>query len=349
MSRILVAMSGGVDSSVAAYLLKKQGHDIAGITMALGIRNPDGTTEQIGESAAADAKKVCEVLGIDHYTEDLTALFNEKVIQYFIREYEKGRTPNPCMMCNRYLKFGALISRMRELGYDSIATGHYARISSWEGRPVIIRNDDERKDQTYFLWGIERSALESIIFPLSELKKTDIRAIAADAGLPVAHKAESQDICFIAEDYRRFIEAHAGIPRPGYFVSRNGGIYGTHRGIPFYTIGQRRGLGISAPAPLYVTAFNADKNEVVLGYKEDLAGIELEASSLNFHTDILPLPLTAKIRYAHPAAPCEVSIDGGIMTVRFHEPVDSITAGQAVVLYHGTMVVGGGIIDRKIR
>jgi tRNA-specific 2-thiouridylase len=344
--KILVAMSGGVDSSVAAYLLKEQGHDVAGITMKLGVHNPDGSITQIGAAAVADAAKVCEKLSIPHYVEDLTALFNEKVISYFVKEYAAGKTPNPCVMCNRYLKFGALAEKMQQLGYDHIATGHYARIGTIGNDFCIKRNDDPRKDQTYFLWDIPRAILPSVLFPLSELQKTDIRRIAAEADLPVAHKAESQDICFISGDYREFLKGRINPPRPGFFVSRTGGAYGMHTGIPFYTIGQRRGLGISAPAPLYVTGFNIARNEIILGSRDDLAGKSLIASQLNFSVDSLPKNLSAKIRYAHTASPCDVTVKDGIMTVVFRETADSITAGQSVVLYHGDCIVGGGIIER---
>ena len=346
--KILVAMSGGVDSSVAALLLKQQGHDVTGITMKLGVKNQDGTVTHLCGTAVEDAAAVCEFLSIPHIVDDLTELFNETVIDCFVDDYVHGRTPNPCVMCNRHLKFGALAERMKELGFDAIATGHYARIAQFETSTVIRRCDDERKDQTYFLWNLPREVLPSVVFPLSELTKVEIRRIAADAKLPVAHKAESQDICFIPDDYRRFIETRKGIARPGYFVSRSGGVYGEHRGIPYYTIGQRRGLGVSAPAPLYVTGFNIDRNEIILGYKEELRGQALIASHLNFFVDTLPAELKAKVRYAHTAAPCDVSIDGDTMTVRFRENVDSITAGQSVAIYKDDMLLGGGIIERAI-
>ena len=346
--KILVAMSGGVDSSVAALLLKQQGHDIAGITMKLGVKNEDGTVTHLGGTAVEDAQNVCEFLSIPHIVDDLTELFNETVIDYFVDDYARGRTPNPCVMCNRHLKFGALASRMNGLGFDRIATGHYARIAQFEGTTVIRRCDDERKDQTYFLWNLPRAVLPSVVFPLSELTKVQIRQIAKDADLPVAHKAESQDICFIPDDYRRFIATRKGIARPGYFVSRNGGVYGEHRGIPYYTIGQRRGLGVSAPAPLYVTGFNIERNEIILGYKNELEGQALAATHLNFFVDTLPSGLKAKVRYAHTAAPCDVTVDGDSMTVRFRGPVDSITSGQSVALYKDDILLGGGIIERAI-
>jgi tRNA-specific 2-thiouridylase len=346
--KILVAMSGGVDSSVAALLLKQQGHEIAGITMKLGVKNKDGSITHLGGSAVEDAAQVCAFLSIPHIIDDLTDLFNSRVINYFVDDYVRGRTPNPCVMCNRYLKFGALADRMKALGFDHIATGHYARIIQSGGSTLIRRCGDERKDQTYFLWNLPRAILPSVIFPLSELTKPEIRAMAHDANLPVAHKAESQDICFIPGDYRDLIEARSGIARPGVFVSSSGRTYGQHRGIPYYTIGQRRGLGISASAPLYVTGFNLKTNEIILGEKDELKGNGLTATNLNLFTDTLPADLKAKVRFAHNAAACDAAIDGDTMTVRFHEPVDSITAGQSVAIYHDDCLLGGGIIDTAI-
>jgi len=346
--KILVAMSGGVDSSVAAHLLRKEGHEVAGITMMLGYRNPDGTITRIGESAVADAEKVCRHIRIEHYVEDCVLPFDEFVISNFIEEYRCGRTPNPCVRCNRLLKFGHLFEIMKSKGFDRLATGHYAGIESFNGDLFIRKNRDPKKDQSYFLHAIRRHVLPHLVFPLNIHAKHEIRAIASQVHIPVAHKKDSQDICFIEKDYRNFLASRIGNILTGNFVNAEGKILGTHNGIPFYTIGQRRGLGVSAPAPLYVESFNLAKNEIVLGYREDLKAAGLIAKDLNFFTDTIPSPLSAKIRYAHKEVPCRVSINDDCMQVIFDEPIDSVTAGQSVVLYHGDLVVGGGVIEKAL-
>ncbi|HEY1405981.1 MAG TPA: tRNA 2-thiouridine(34) synthase MnmA [Spirochaetota bacterium] len=346
--KILVAMSGGVDSSVAALLLKQQGHEIAGITMILGYRDPRGILVTIGETAARDAASVCAHLAIPHYTLDCTHQFELDVIDNFISEYEKGRTPNPCVRCNKSLKFGALINEMKELGYDHLATGHYADKGVVLGKDCIKKNKDPRKDQSYFLWSIDRSVLPQILFPLNELEKSDIRRIAAENNLSVAHKSESQDICFIPDDYRDFIKERISSNRHGNFVNSAGKVLGKHNGIPFYTIGQRRGLGVSAPAPLYVESFNLEKNEVVLGYKDEIRSQGLIARQVNLFTDELPSPVAVKIRYSQREIPCTARIDGDSLEIIFDEPQESVTPGQSAVLYHANCVIGGGVIDKAI-
>jgi tRNA-uridine 2-sulfurtransferase len=344
----LVAMSGGVDSSVAAYLLQKEGHEVAGITMMLGYRNPDGTITRIGESAADDAAKVCSHLGIQHFIEDCILPFGEFVISNFVEEYKCGRTPNPCVRCNRLLKFGHLFDIMKSRGFDRLATGHYAGIESFDNELFIRKNSDPKKDQSYFLYAIRRQTLPFIVFPLNIHGKSEIRKIASQTHIPVAYKKDSQDICFIKDDYREFIAKRISNIHEGNFVSTKGKILGAHNGIPFYTIGQRRGLGVSAPAPLYVISFNLAKNEIVLGYREDLKSNGLVAKNLSFFTDRIPSPLTAKIRYAHKEIPCRISISGDSMQVIFDEAVDSVTSGQSVVLYHDDLVIGGGVIEKAL-
>jgi tRNA-uridine 2-sulfurtransferase len=345
--KILVAMSGGVDSSVAALRLRDQGHDVAGITMMLGYMY-EGRVYTIGETAAADAEKVCRHLGIPHYTEDCLQIFNHEVVGNFTAEYARGRTPNPCVRCNRILKFGALFDRMKTLGFDRLATGHYADKGFIGASECIKKNGDARKDQSYFLYALNRAALPYLIFPIHDLTKPEVRALAETNSIPVAHKKESQDICFIADDYRTFKPMQDTNPVKGYFINREGKRLGTHNGIPFYTIGQRRGLGVSAPAPLYVTAFDCEKNEIILGYRDELLSQGLIASSLNLFTDVLPGNLKARIRYAHKEQPCAVTLSGDDMQVIFDSPQDAITAGQSVVLYYEDCVVGGGIIERAI-
>jgi tRNA-specific 2-thiouridylase len=346
--KILVAMSGGVDSSVAAYMLRQAGHDVAGITMNLGYDNPDGSHIIIGGRAADDAAKVCSALSIPHHVIDLSDQFQQLVIDDFVTEYGSGRTPNPCVRCNRYLKFGALIDETLRLGYEKLATGHYANKGILNANEVIRKNRDERKDQSYFLWGVERSALSRILFPLNDFTKHEIRTMAIDAKLPSAYTGESQDICFIAEDYRHFILPRISNAQPGDFVNRTGKVLGRHNGIPHYTIGQRKGLGISAPAPLYVISFNEMRNEVILGYRDEISSSGCMADQINLFVDTLPEELTAKIRYAHRQVPCSASISGDSMKVLFETPQDAVTPGQSVVLYHQDMVVGGGIITESI-
>jgi tRNA-specific 2-thiouridylase len=345
--KILVAMSGGVDSSVTAYLLKREGHDVAGITMRLGYGTPDGTV-YFGEQSVLDAKRVCGHIGIPHHVSDCTDMFDELVIGNFTSEYSIGRTPNPCVLCNRYLKFGALFREMKSLGCEALATGHYASkgfIGSFE---CIRKNSDPAKDQSYFLYGIDKDVLKHVVFPLAEYSKNEVREIAREAGIPVAEKKDSQDICFISGDYREF-PGIKNIPSvPGNFVTRDGKFLGRHLGTHHYTIGQRRGLGVSAEAPLYVTAIDTVKNEVVLGPREDLRSRGLIARQLNFFTAALPENLLVKIRYGKKETPCTAEIRGEEMTVMFAEPLDSVTPGQSAVLYSGDCVVGGGIIDRVI-
>lgn len=346
--RILIAMSGGVDSSVAALILKDAGHDVAGITMLLGYHDANGKRVDIGAGAAADAAEVCAQLGIPHHTVDCVDVFEREVIRDFTGEYGKGRTPNPCVRCNRAIKFGVLIDEMNRLGYERLATGHYAAKGIVAGQECVKKNRDERKDQSYFLWGIDRSVLGKIVFPLDNLVKSEIRHIAAERNLHVAHKDESQDICFIKGDYRDFIRNRLADARPGNFISPEGTVLGRHNGIPFYTIGQRRGLGVSAPAPLYVSSFNLARNEITLSYRGDFKVRGLIARELNLFTNSLPSPLTVKTRYAQKDIPCRAGIIDGALEILFDEPQEHVTPGQSAVLYHDDCVIGGGVIDETI-
>lgn len=345
--KILVAMSGGVDSSVTALLLKNEGHDVAGITMLLGYQTANGLVT-IGEHAARDAANVCGKLNIPHYIKDCTDIFDKWVIDNFQSEYANGRTPNPCVLCNRYLKFGALFREMKNLGFDALATGHYAAKGSIGDDECIKKNTDPVKDQSYFLYGIDKDVLRHIVFPLAAYSKDKVREIAREAGIPVAEKKDSQDICFIDGDYREFPRIKEINSVPGNFVNSEGKILGKHCGTHHYTIGQRRGLGVSASAPLYVTSIDILKNNIVLGYREELLSKGLVARQLNFFTRNIPENLCVKIRYGNRETPCTAEIRGDEMTVMFNEPLDAVTPGQSAVLYAGDCVVGGGIIDRVI-
>jgi tRNA-specific 2-thiouridylase len=269
----------------------------------------------------------------------------EKVIRPFVREYCRGRTPNPCVACNRFIKFDSLLAKALAWGFDGIATGHYAGIEAQNGEPRLMRPKDLRKDQTYFLHAMPREALTRVLFPLAAHTKDEVRGIAQRAGLPVHDKPESQDICFIpAEGREAFLRGRTDRIEPGEIVDRAGKVLGRHRGIACYTIGQRGGLGISSPAPLYVLAIDAPQNRLVVGGKGDLKSEGLEADQLNWLVDAVPEEVWAKIRYAHRAARCRISCDGDRLTVRFTEPQEAVAPGQSVVLYDQATVLGGGII-----
>jgi tRNA-uridine 2-sulfurtransferase len=348
MKRVMAAMSGGVDSSVAALLLKQAGYDVVGVTMCLGVKEDgDSRARCCGPDAISDARRVAETLSIPHFVLDFSARLRERVIDRFVDEYRSGRTPNPCVDCNRFLKFDALLSHALTLGFDALATGHYAGIEIRDGAHVLTRPADRNKDQTYFLAGIPRTALQSILFPLQSLAKDEVRAIAKAARLPVADKPESQDICFVTDgDCGRFVAERSPEMRPGPIVDAGGTVVGTHKGLSYYTIGQRGGLGIAAGRPLYVTRIDAENNAIVVGTKEDLRAPGLVCSELNALVDDIPRRLSVKIRYTKKEACAHVTTDNKTtMTVIFDEPQEAITPGQAVVLYNDDVVLGGGMIE----
>jgi len=343
-------MSGGVDSSVAAYLLKQAGNDVTGVTMCLGIKQEDGRASCCGGDAVEDAKHVCGQLDIPHFVFDFASLMEEKVIGKFTSEYLRGRTPNPCVDCNRYLKFGSLLQKARALGFDHLATGHYARIEHVGTRWRMLRPADVIKDQTYFLYPVLAADLPSILFPLGGLTKGKVRKLAMDAGLHVAHKPESQDICFTpGGDYGRVFSDRQLNTLAGDIVDREGKILGRHRGIIHYTVGQRGGLGVSAKHPLYVLRVDAQENQVVVGRREDLLAGGLIAGELNLFSDNFPAQLEAKIRYRKKPAPCTVERHRDKLIVKFKEKQEAITPGQSVVFYSGDEVQGGGKIEKAIK
>lgn len=352
--KVVVGLSGGVDSSVAAYLLKEQGYDVIGVTMQIWQQEEQAVVEEnggcCGLSAIEDARRVAQVLGIPHYVMNFRKDFKEKVIDYFCEEYLNARTPNPCIACNRYVKWESLLKRCLDIGADYIATGHYAQIEQLpNGRYALKRSKTLAKDQTYALYNLTQNQLSKTLMPVGQYTKDEIRAIAQKAGIPVAHKPDSQDICFVEDDYGKFIEEETGISiEPGNFVDPEGNILGRHKGIIYYTIGQRRGLGLSLKQPGYVIRVDKEKNEVVIGTKDLLYSKVLYGNRCNF----MSIPsvegerrTTAKIRYNSPEVPCTIRMAGeDLIEVVFDEPQRAVTPGQAVVFYDDGIVVGGATI-----
>ena len=353
--KVAVGMSGGVDSSVAAYLLKEQGFDVIGVTMQIWQdEEPLAMAENggcCGLSAVDDARRVADRLDIPYYVLNFKQEFKDKVIDYFIDEYVHARTPNPCIACNRYVKWEALLNRALELGCDYIATGHYARVCRLDnGRYALQKSAAVRKDQTYALYNLTQEQLSRTLMPVGEYDKGQIRKMAEEIGLLVAGKPDSQEICFIPDnDYASYIEKETGQTFPeGNFVDAGGRVLGRHKGIIHYTVGQRKGLGLSLGTPAFVTELRPETNEVVIGTNEDTFHDRLLAGRVNW----MSIPelqgerrVSAKIRYSHQGASCIIRMTGeDEVECRFDEPVRAITPGQAVVFYDGDIVVGGGTI-----
>ncbi|MBQ8826850.1 MAG: tRNA 2-thiouridine(34) synthase MnmA [Oscillospiraceae bacterium] len=339
MKKILVGMSGGVDSSAAALILLKQGYDVTGCTLKLFEKD---------SSDVNDAKEVCSRLGIGHIVAEAPDLFRTAVMEDFVRSYENGGTPNPCIICNREIKFGAMLDYALENGFDGIATGHYARIEKGE-RCLLKRADDIKKDQSYFLYRLTQRQLAHSVFPLFNLEKPQIRQLAEENGLITARKRDSQDICFIpGGDYVSFIKGFTGHDFPiGDFIDVSGNVIGKHQGIINYTVGQRKGLGVTFGKPVYVCDKDAERNTVTLGDLSDIMTDTVTAADVNFIS--VPeikgeMRCTAKVRYNMKDVPCTLKMDGDNIKVIFDEAVKAVTKGQALVCYDGDSVICGGQI-----
>ena len=354
--RVLVGMSGGVDSSVAVWLLKEQGYEVVGVTMKVWPQDCMSRAEDkcCGPQAIADARGVAHALGIAHYVVDEADAFERQVIDYFTAEYQAGRTPNPCVMCNEKVKFGNLWAKAKAIGAEYIATGHYAIVDHHPERSVLRKGRDPRKDQSYFLFSLRQEQLRRSLFPLGGMEKHEIRAIARKLGLKTADKVDSQEICFVpGNDYKAFLKGHLGTDqfRPGGIFDKQGNRLAEHEGIEMFTIGQRKGLPGGSPKPMYVIDIDPETRSVVVGEAEDLVVDAFEMDHCHWNTaDAVEggsFECNVKIRYAHPGADATVFPHAdGTATVRLHSPQRAVTPGQAAVCYLGDAVLGGGWIAR---
>jgi tRNA-uridine 2-sulfurtransferase len=344
-------MSGGVDSSVAAALLKEQGYDVVGLMLKLWSDGDSGRANRCCTPADVEAaRSVANQLGIPFYLINIAASFKSIVVDYFIDEYAAGRTPNPCLMCNRHIRYELLLNKALSLGAQVLATGHYARVRQIDGRYQLLRGVDPQKDQSYVLSVLGQKELAHALWPLGELTKPQVRELAAQFRLPMAEKVESQDLCFLADgDYRDFLTRHApaGSIRPGAIRDTSGKVLGEHHGLPFYTIGQRKGIGLAASEPLYVIALDAADNAVIVGPKSELGRRECTARDMHYVSGVPPIEpfrASAKIRYKAREAAVTVQPESSIARVEFDEPQRDITPGQGLVLFDGEVVIGQGFI-----
>lgn len=351
--RIVVAMSGGVDSSVSAALLKRQGYEVIGLTMCFNLAEKnDNKPSCCGLAGIEDARRVCQNLGIRHYVLNLNKDFYQEVIKNFYQEYLSGRTPNPCIRCNQFIKFGILLKKAINLGAQFMATGHYARIVKSPSGYLLKKAKDRKKDQSYFLYGLTQTQLKYVIFPLGGLTKPKVRELAGDFGLKVATKQDSQEICFLPDGkYGDFIKAKGKDNiKPGNFVDKKGNILGLHQGVGFYTIGQRHGLRIAAEHPLYVTKIDVKHNRVSIGQREEVYKSEFIIKDTHFLGKFpkKKIEIKVRIRYNHKEALAVVYPDKDKQKVVFKQPQFAVTPGQSAVFYDKDTVLGGGIIQKVI-
>ena len=353
MKRVVVAMSGGVDSSVAAALLKESGHEVIGITMCFNL--PDALTKKpscCGIQAIEDARRVAHKLGIKHYVLNMQNAMDDYVIKDFCREYVKGRTPNPCIRCNQYIKFDILLKKAFSLGAEFLATGHYAKIVKKKNTYQLKKAKDLTKDQSYFLYRLGQQELKHTLFPLGDYSKKRVRELAREFRLPVAEKPDSQEICFLPDtDYRAFLKSRNGkIIKPGLIADTKGNVLGKHQGIAFYTIGQREGLGIALGYPVYVVKIDAKNNRIMVGSKEDAHRDEFFVKEIHFTAKPIKkaVAVCAKIRYNHKEEPCRVELSGRKLRVVLKKAQFAVTPGQSAVFYDKDTVLGGGIIDKVL-
>ncbi|MCQ2959075.1 MAG: tRNA 2-thiouridine(34) synthase MnmA [Bacteroidales bacterium] len=353
--KIAVAMSGGIDSSITALLLQEQGFDIVGITLQLW----DSGEIQTGccsSKSVDEARKFAEKIGVPHYVVDVKDEFKACVVRNFVDEYMNARTPNPCVVCNPNVKWKCILQKAEELGCEKIATGHYAQISCENGRYFVTRGVDLTKDQSYVMWKLSQEQLSKTLFPLGKYKKSEIKEMAQKYGfVELVQKSESQEICFIPDDdYRGFLRSYVkdidSVVKKGIFISTEGKKLGEHAGFPFYTIGQRKGLGIALGVPAYVQSIDKEKNTITIGYRDDLLTNEVIVSNLHFskHESFESVSnLSVKIRYNTQSAPCSVEkMNDGLYKLTFSTPVWAVTPGQSAVFYEGEDVVAGGIIEK---
>jgi len=352
MTKVVVAMSGGVDSSVAAALLKQQGHEVIGMMLRLWSEpGKEDSNRCCTPDSMAQARRVAAKLDIPFYVVDAKNVFRETVVQYFLDGYARGETPNPCLLCNRQIRWTFLLDHALALGADFMATGHYVRRKEEDGKIALLRAVDPSKDQSYVLHVLTQDKLQRALFPVGEYPKSEIRKIAESFGLPTASRPDSQDLCFLAgEDYRGFLQRNAAeMLRPGEIVTRDGQVVGHHNGLPNYTIGQRKGLGVASPVPLYVLGKDAATNTVIVGAQDELGTRELTAKDVNWirgEAPTEPFRAEIKIRYtARPAWAWVMPLSGGQARVQFDAPARDVTAGQAAVFYVEEEVLGGGIIQ----
>ncbi len=355
---VFVAMSGGVDSSVVAGMIKAQGYKTVGVTMCFNITHPNSDKPSCcGIDGIADAKRAAEILDIPHYVFNFAGDINDFIIDNFTNEYLNGRTPNPCVRCNQHLKFGTLYQKVKALGADYIATGHYGKIEFDQAANMfqLKKAADPRKDQSYFLYSMKKETLPSVLFPLGGLTKPEVRELARQYGLNTADKAESQDICFVPkEGYKKFLEDRVGdeIKKPGPFVDEHGKVVGQHKGLAYYTIGQRDQLGIALGYPVYVNRMDRATNTVYVGNLEKLYSKGFVATQANWVSMQIPqttIEVTARIRYNSPEVKAKLTaLDDQTVKVEFHEPQKSVTPGQSAVFYDGDVVLAGSIIEHAI-